>query len=172
MLYSLFLVGYLPNSPINARFLTIEERWHAVQRLADNRTGIENNHWKWDQAWEAVLDVKIWIMFFFNIAVNIPNGGLITFGAIIIDNLGFDAQTSSLLTMPNGVISTISGFLASYCAAKWPGRRTFVVMIATLFPLLGTALVYGLPRSSTAGQMFGLYMMYCYWGKFVLTPWV
>ncbi|KAK7407835.1 hypothetical protein QQX98_010006 [Neonectria punicea] len=167
VLYSLFMAICLPNSPINARFLTLEERWHAVQRLAENRTGIDSNQWKWDQAWEAVLDVKIWIMFFFNIAVNIPNGGLITFGALIIKNLGFDAQTSALLSMPNGVISSISGFIASYCAAKWHGRRTFAVMIATLFPLFGTALVYGLPRSSTGGQMLGLYLMYCYWAPYV-----
>ncbi|KAK7211263.1 hypothetical protein V2G26_018441 [Clonostachys chloroleuca] len=106
-------------------------------------------------------------MFFFNIAVNIPNGGLITFGALIINNLGFDAQTSALLSMPNGVISSASGFLASYLAAKWQGRRTFVVMLAPLVPLLGTALVYALPRSSTGGQMFGLYLMYCYWAPYV-----
>ncbi|KAJ5232562.1 hypothetical protein N7468_005518 [Penicillium chermesinum] len=165
VLYSSFMLFYLPNSPINAKFLSLEERWHAVQRLADNRTGIDNNQWNWDQAWEAVFDLKIWIMFLFNIAINIPNGGLITFGAIIIDSLGFDPQTSSLLSMPNGIISTISGFIATYYASKWQGRRTFVVMIATLPPLIGTALVYGVPRSSTGVQMFGLYLMYCYWGK-------
>ena len=165
VLYSLFLMVYLPDSPMNARFLTEEERWHAVQRLSENRTGIVNNQWKWDQVWEALLDVKVWIMFFFNIATNIPNGGLITFGALIINNLGFSPQDSALCSMPNGVISSISGFVASYCAAKWEGRRTVVVMIAALFPLFGTALVYGLPRSSTGAQMFGLYMMYCYWGK-------
>ncbi|KAL4967001.1 allantoate permease [Aspergillus stella-maris] len=166
VLYSLFLFVYLPDSPINARFLITEERWHAVQRLAENRTGIGSTQWKWDQVKETVLDIKIWIMFFFNIATNIPNGGLINFGALIINNLGYDAQTSALLSMPNGVISSISGFAASYFAAKWQGHRTVVVMIATLFPLLGTALVYGLPRSSTGGQMFGLYMMYCYWGPY------
>lgn len=165
VLYSIFMLIYMPDSPINARFLTVEERWHAVQRLAENRTGIDGSKWDWDQAFEAVMDVKIWIMFFFNISVNIPNGGLITFGAIIIKNLGFEPQTSALLSMPNGVISTISGFIASYCAAKWVGRRTFTVMIATCFPLFGTALVYGIPRSHVGAQLFGLYMMYCYWGK-------
>ncbi|CAH0022158.1 unnamed protein product [Clonostachys rhizophaga] len=143
VLYSIFMIFYLPDSPINAHFLTVEERWHAVQRLAENRTGIDSSEWKWDQAWEAILDAKIWIMFFFNIA------------------------TSALLSMPNGVISSASGFLASYLAAKWQGRRTFVVMLATLVHLLGTALVYALPRSSTGGQMFGLYLMYCYCASYV-----
>ncbi|KAL4794286.1 major facilitator superfamily domain-containing protein [Aspergillus venezuelensis] len=123
VLYSLFMLAYLSDSPMNARFLTTEERWHAVQRPAENRTGIGSTH-------------------------------------LIINNLGYDAQTSALLSMPNGVISLISGFAASYFAAKWQGRRTVVVMMATLFPLLGTALAYGLPRSSTGGQMFRLYMMY------------
>jgi hypothetical protein len=69
------------------------------------------------------------------------------------------------LSMPNGVISLASVFLASYLAAKWQSCRTFVVMLATLVPLLGTALVYALPRSSTRGQMLSLYLTYCYWGR-------
>lgn len=46
VLYSIFMIFYLPDSPINAHFLTVEERWHAVQRLAENRTGIDSSTWK------------------------------------------------------------------------------------------------------------------------------
>ena len=66
----------MPDSPMNAFFLTEQEKYYAVQRLAENRTGIVNKQWKWDQAIEAVIDPKTWILFFFNIAINIPNGGM------------------------------------------------------------------------------------------------
>lgn len=152
---------------MNARFLTDEEKFYATQRLAENRTGIAAGdvQWKWNQVWEALLDVKIWIIFFFNIAINIPNGGLLTFGSIIIKNLGFNSLQSSLLTMPFGVLATSGAWVFSYLASRWQNRRTIVAAIALLLPLLGTALVYGIPRSNIAGQMVGLYFMYFYWRK-------
>ena len=99
--YSLFIVYILPDNPMNARFLKSSEKYHGTQRLAENRTGMENRVWKWAQVREALLDIKVWIIFFYNIAINIPNGGLVAFGTIIIEKgMGFDSLESSLLTMP------------------------------------------------------------------------
>lgn len=75
MAWSIVAFIFLPESPMTAWFLTPEEKHHAVERLAANKTGIVNHTWKWHQAKEAVLDPKTWILFFFNIAINIPNGG-------------------------------------------------------------------------------------------------
>ena len=148
---------------MNARFFTPEQKYHATQRLAENRTGIASKTWKWDQVWEALLDIKIWIIFFFNIVINIPNGGLVNFGSIIIKDLGYTSLEASLLTMPFGILATSSAWLFSYIAARWHNRRTLVACFALLLPILGTALVYGLPRTNIAGQMVGLYFMYFYW---------
>ena len=151
---------------MNARFLNEEEKYYATQRLAANRTGIADKaQWKWSQAREALLDIKVWFIFFFNIAINIPNGGLLTFGSIIIKGLGFSALESSLLTMPFGVFATFGAWIFSFTAAKWRNRRTIVASIALLLPLTGTALVYGVSRSVVPVQMFGLYLMYLYWRK-------
>ena len=169
--WAIFLYFTLPDSPLNARFLTEEEKYYATQRLAGNRTGIadKDRSWKWSQALEAVLDIKVWLIFFFNIAINIPNGGLLTFGSIIIKNLGFDSLEASLLTMPFGVFATFGAWVFSYIAAKWQNRRTVVAAIALLIPLVGTSLVYSLSRSLIAVQMFGLYLMYLYWRRFPLS---
>ncbi|KAL6855502.1 hypothetical protein ACO1O0_006651 [Amphichorda felina] len=168
--WAIFLYFTLPDSPLNARFLTEEEKYYATQRLAGNRTGIadKDRSWKWSQALEAVLDIKVWLIFFFNIAINIPNGGLLTFGSIIIKNLGFDSLEASLLTMPFGVFATFGAWVFSYIAAKWQNRRTVVAAIALLIPLVGTSLVYSLSRSLIAVQMFGLYLMYLYWPPYVV----
>ncbi|SPO01042.1 related to allantoate permease [Cephalotrichum gorgonifer] len=168
--WAIFIYFMLPDSPMNARFLTDDEKYYATLRLAENRTGLANKDraWNWGQALEAILDVKVWIVFLFNIAVNIPNGGLLTFGSIIIKGLGFNALESSLLTMPFGVFATFSAWVFSYIAAKWHNRRTVVASIALLFPLLGTALMYGLPKSLIAPQMIGLYLAYLYWPPYVV----
>lgn len=75
MLWSIVAFIFLPNDPMNAIFLSKEQKYQAVQRLAGNKTGIVNKKFKMDQAKEAFLDPKTWILFFFNISINIPNGG-------------------------------------------------------------------------------------------------
>ncbi len=150
---------------MNAAFLTPEQRYHATQRLATNRTGIANRVWKWDQVWEAFVDVRVWLIFSFNILINVPNGGLQNFGSIIINNLGYTPLVSSLLTMPLGVVATFGAWVFSYIAARWHNRRALTAAIALLLPILGTGLVYGLPRTNVAGQLIGLYFMYFYWRK-------
>ncbi|KAK5113568.1 hypothetical protein LTR85_010796 [Meristemomyces frigidus] len=167
--YSLFILFYLPDSPINARFLNEEEKFHAVQRVAENRTGMVSNAWKWYQVREALLDPKLYLIFLFNIAVNVPNGGLITFGSLIIKSMGYSSQTSALLTMPTGVMSTLAGWIFSELAARWHNRRAVAICLSALVPLMGTALVYGTQRSNLGAQLAGLYMMYAYWGPYVTT---
>lgn len=58
---------------MTARFLRQEERAKAIERVQENLTGIKSYEWKWEQAKEAVLDPKLWFMFFFQIAQTIPN---------------------------------------------------------------------------------------------------
>ncbi|KAI1100536.1 MFS general substrate transporter [Jackrogersella minutella] len=168
VLYSIFLLFFLPDSPMNAFFLTPEQRYHATQRLAANRTGIANKVWKWDQALEAILDVKVWLIVLFNIIINIPNGGLQAFGSIIVNNLGYSPLVSSLLTMPFGVVATGGAWAFSYIAAKWHNRRALTAALSLLLPIFGTALVYGMPQTNIPAQMVGLYFMYFYWPPYVV----
>lgn len=153
---------------MNAHFLTEEEKFHATKRLANNQTGIatKNSRWKWDQALEAVLDVRVWLVFSYNLAINIPNGGLATFGSIIIKNLGFTALEASLLTMPFGLFCTFGAWIFSTLAANWTNRRTIVASIACLFPITGTIIACTIPGSVVPAQMIGLYLMYLYWRKY------
>jgi hypothetical protein len=62
---------------MNAWFLTEQEKFYVISRQAENKTGIVNKTWKRQQAIEAIADPKTWIIFLFNIAINVPNGGLI-----------------------------------------------------------------------------------------------
>ncbi|EOD45618.1 putative allantoate permease protein [Neofusicoccum parvum UCRNP2] len=135
--WSLFVIFVLPATPMEAIFLSKEEKYHLVKRVATNKTGVANKEWKWSQVKEAFIDPKTWIIFFFNIAINIPNGGLTTFNSIIIANLGFSSVDASLLT-------------------------------ACIVPIIGTAVVYAVPRDNIAGQMVGIYLLYTYFGPYVV----
>ncbi|KAN0099339.1 allantoate permease [Hyaloscypha variabilis] len=168
MLWSIIAFIFLPDDPMNAKFLSKEQKYYAVQRLAANKTGIVNRKFKMEQAKEAFLDPKTWILFFFNIAINIPNGGLTTFGGLIIKGLGFSGVNASLLSMPTGVMSTLAAFVFSLVAAKWENRRCLVTIIACIVPIVGAAVVYALPRTNLGGQMVGLYLLYTYFGPYVV----
>lgn len=172
---------------MTAKFLTKDEKIFWITRMAGNKTGMVNKVWKWDQAKEAVLDPRTWIIFLLNIAINIPNGGkwfgksytyleyssffhsgLTTFNAIIIKNLGFTSKQSSLLSMPTGIMSTLSAFIFSTLAARWHNRRSATLMLACCVPIIGTIILYTVPRSHVAPEMVGLYLVYTYFGPYVV----
>ena len=52
----------LPNSSLNAWFLTEEERIVAVERLRAGHTGLKSNKIEFYQVKEAVLDIKVWLV--------------------------------------------------------------------------------------------------------------
>ncbi|EKG13966.1 Major facilitator superfamily [Macrophomina phaseolina MS6] len=166
--WSVFIMMVLPATPIEALFLNEEEKYHLVKRVATNKTGVSNKEWKWSQAREAFVDPKTWAIFFFNIAINIPNGGLTTFNSIIISNLGFSSVDASLLSIPTGVMSTVSAFVFSYAGAKWANRRCLITVAACVVPVIGTAIVYAVPRDNVGGQMVGVYLLYTYFGPYVV----
>lgn len=78
--WSIFAFLYLPDTPMNAWFLSEREKYFIITRLAENKTGIVSKTWKSEQAVEAIIDPKTWIIFLFNIAINVPNGGKHVFG--------------------------------------------------------------------------------------------
>lgn len=61
-----FLFGiwcfFLPNSPVNAWFLSPDERIVAIERLRAGQTGVKNHTLKLSQIKEAIFDIKLWLV--------------------------------------------------------------------------------------------------------------
>lgn len=76
--WGLFLLWALPGSPVQAKFLSEDEKTAVLDRIKDNGTGLENKKFKKNQFREAMLDLKTWLLFLFAVASNSPNGGLTT----------------------------------------------------------------------------------------------
>ncbi|KAJ5724999.1 uncharacterized protein N7483_006356 [Penicillium malachiteum] len=164
IVWALVVYIVLPNNPLEARFLTNREKYIVIQRKAADNTGIESKAFKIEQVWEAFTDVKTWLIWFAIAALQVPNGGLTTFNTLIISGLGFGDFETSLLSMPTGAMSTISGIALSYLAATTRRYRVAIVVISILLPLLGAVICYALPRTDLAGQLVGLYT---YWAPYV-----
>ena len=62
MLVGICVLICLPDSPVQAQFLTQEERIAALERLRDGQGGTANNTFKKYQMIEAFMDVRIWLI--------------------------------------------------------------------------------------------------------------
>lgn len=50
----------MPDSPIEAKFLTDEDKLIAIERLRMNQTGVMSREWRWSHMWESLRDPKTW----------------------------------------------------------------------------------------------------------------
>ncbi|KAL1961581.1 hypothetical protein VTN77DRAFT_1433 [Rasamsonia byssochlamydoides] len=151
VLYGALMFFVLPDSPADASWLSEREKVVAIERLRDEKLGIENKHWKREQALEAVTDWKNWILWFFSSRSTSRTGG---------------SYLSPRLSSTR-MVSTLSGIFFSWLAGQTQKYRSLVTVASLIIPLIGTVLVYTLPRTNKAGQLIGLYMLYVYWAPYV-----
>ena len=86
VIVSVFVWFFMPDSPVEAKFLNDHEKLIAVERLRMNQMGGASRVWKWDHVLEAFMDPKTWLWFSMLTAVSIPSGGITTFGPLIIQS--------------------------------------------------------------------------------------
>lgn len=68
--YSFVVLFLMPDSPMEAKYLTEREKVIAVERLRANQMGIATREWRWDHVWETLLDLKTWCWFVAIVAIS------------------------------------------------------------------------------------------------------
>ncbi|KAL7005623.1 hypothetical protein EMMF5_004868 [Cystobasidiomycetes sp. EMM_F5] len=101
----------LPNSQGTMRGLTERQRYIAVERLRTNQDTVQNHHFKKDQVWETLLDVRVWVLGCLTFLVVCPTAMATTFAPIIFTSMGFDTYTIVVMSAPGAVVGTIFGIL-------------------------------------------------------------
>lgn len=61
--YSVIVFWLIPDSPMEAKFLSDREKVIATERLRANQMGIAARKWRWDHVKETALDVKTYLWF-------------------------------------------------------------------------------------------------------------
>lgn len=90
---------FLPSSPATARFLSEREKVVALERIRSGQSGTISHVWKKAQGFEALKDIKTWLLFTCMIVVSVPNAAITSFQSILVKSFGF-ASSSSRLTTP------------------------------------------------------------------------
>jgi len=87
VIVGILIFFFLPDNPMQAKFLTHEEKVFAIERVRSNQTGIENKKFKLKQALSSLWDPQIWLLFLITSISNVPNAATGSFGSIIIEKL-------------------------------------------------------------------------------------
>ncbi|KAI8195238.1 putative transporter [Colletotrichum sp. SAR 10_65] len=153
-----FNLWYLPDNQANAKFLDDRQRLIAIERIRDNFQGIGNRVWKWDQFREAFRDPRTYLYALFSFLMNIPNGGITTFGSIIVNSFGFNARLSLLLGAPSGLFDIGGKLLFTWLSDKYMDRTLFA-FVAIMFPLIGGIMMITIPLSSKGALLLGYWMI-------------
>ncbi|KAK4493709.1 hypothetical protein PRZ48_014894 [Zasmidium cellare] len=151
----------LPDTPMNARFLTDAEKAAVLQHVAVNKTGVSSHKFDWSQATAALTDPQIWLLTIGNAVVSIGAGILGIYGVSLIRSFGFTSKEAALLTAPAGGVAIVLGIVAAFVLRyQWMPRWAVAITGYTL-SLLGSCLVAFLPKSNKYGNLIGIWMVAC-----------
>ena len=148
----------MPDNQIQASFLSHREKLIAVYRIRDNFQGVGSRMWKWRQFVEAFRDPRTYLYVIFSLLMNIPNGGITTFGSLIISSFGFSDRMSLVLNMPMGLVDIICKLGLTYLSDRFLDRTVFAI-IAILIPMVGGIMMITIPMHAKAALLVGYYLI-------------
>jgi len=155
---------FIPDSPVNARWLNDREKAIAVERVARAQTGLKNTTWKWKQCIEALTDIKVWLMITCLFA-GAAGGTLNTnFLGLVIRGFGYSPLVSTLLQIPTFAIQTITSTLVLGLVTFVKPLRNCkqpILSIAALCVIAGCAILYTNSPTGSNGRLllFALYLV-------------
>lgn len=169
-----FVYWKLDNDIPSARFLSEHEKAQAIERLRANQTGTGNREFKWKHLLEAALEPKTYLWIGMAMLLNIGASVANTFGPLIINGLGYDKYTASLLNMPFGALQLIVILLGSFLAQK--AKLKGAILALFVIPVVaGLAVLYSVKRdnSAQAALLAGYYLLaFLFGGNPLIVTWI
>ncbi|KAK8016755.1 hypothetical protein PG993_014944 [Apiospora rasikravindrae] len=146
---------------VSCKFLDERERAIAVARVATNRQGVKNKHFKTNQAVQCVKDPKTWILFFMSVGAQVPNAAITSFTSIIVGSFGFDTLGTQYLQIPGGAVQFIALLAGGFICSRWPtNTRCLTMIVANLICIIGAAMLVGLPNDAKWARLVALWLCY------------
>ncbi|KZT24438.1 MFS general substrate transporter [Neolentinus lepideus HHB14362 ss-1] len=150
---------WMPDSPVHAQLLTKEERIAALERVRDDQGGTENHNLKKDQAIEALLDVRTWLIVLTTMLTSIPNGALSNFSNIIIKGFGYTSKQTLILSTPGGAVASVMTLFCGWYSDR-KGERMLPIVFAIVPTIVGAAILIGMNHSGQKGVLlFASYLI-------------
>ncbi|KOC14752.1 putative vitamin H transporter [Aspergillus flavus AF70] len=169
LVWSIFQFFVLPDSPLNAKFLSPSQRGPAYRRAQACQKTYQSREWKKDQFIEALIDPKTWFLFTYNFLVSLPNGGITNFSSLVIASFGFDTFNTLLYTIPMAAVALIFLLLSAVTCNRFRGLRCYWMIITLLVSLIGILLMRQLPVEKKWGRLVGVWLVTVFGAGFPLS---
>ena len=140
----ILMLVFMPDHQNSAIWLNKREREIATHRVLSNQTGIKNSNFKVAQLVEALKDPKTWFLTIYNFCVNIPNGGLTSFGSLVIEGFGYEGLDALLIQMPSGAAQLGFVIVTSVICTYVPNARIVCMFAMTLISIAGMTMMFSL----------------------------
>ncbi|KAA8569785.1 hypothetical protein EYC84_001364 [Monilinia fructicola] len=168
-IWGIVLWFFLPDSPVTAKVLSIDEKRMAVERLRENQTGVENKIFKWVQVKDWAMDYKTYMFFLIGMVSNVPNGGISNFGTLIIKGFGYSTLVTTLMQIPYGAIIAISILACVILNDRIPpNNRSLMIVLFMLPNIAGAFGLQFLPSNHQVPRLIMYYLTGPYNASFVL----
>lgn len=70
VIFGFVFIILMPDSPMEAKYLTEREKLIAVERLRANQMGVASRQWKWEHVKETFLDIKTLLWFILIVSIS------------------------------------------------------------------------------------------------------
>ncbi|KAI9368653.1 major facilitator superfamily domain-containing protein [Aspergillus egyptiacus] len=165
VVWGLFVLWWLPDSPMRAKCFSEEDKRLMVERVRSNQTGLQNKQFRAYQLWEAARDPQVYCYMAIQVFTTLPTSGLGAFANIIIEGFEFSVLQTQLLAMVLGFYIIIV-LLSSAFLVKKTGQNLYV-MLGFLAPsYIGTIVLMTVENTTMAtkvGLLISYYITLSFW---------
>ncbi|KAI0894205.1 MFS general substrate transporter [Annulohypoxylon nitens] len=157
--FGVFVLWWMPDSPMRAKCFTEEDKRLMVERVRENQTGLQNRVFKKEQVWDALTDPQTWCYAGIQFTTTLPTSGLGAFANLIISgSLGFSNLQTQLLAMVLGFYIIIVLLGSVWLVKRF--NQNILTMLGFIIPsFIGTILLMTIPNH-TFPQHVGLLIAY------------
>jgi hypothetical protein len=136
VLWGIFVLWWMPDSPMRAKCFSKEDKRLMVERVRSNQTGLQNRKFRKEQMIEGLMDPQTWCYCLIAICTTLPTSGLGAFAQIIINGFKFSVLQTQLLAMVLGFYIIIVLLSSIWIATKT--HQNLVVMGVYVIPLVSS----------------------------------
>ncbi|KAJ9309837.1 hypothetical protein DTO217A2_788 [Paecilomyces variotii] len=116
---------FYPDNPVKARFLTLEEKVHAAQRVHEaTRSSIEQKQFKWYQFWETLRDPVSWLFTLQPFMLMLSNNLYYQQNLLFLD-IGVSDLGSTLVGVAGGGFAVVCCIIATILFRLFPNNNAY-----------------------------------------------
>ncbi|OAQ60344.1 allantoate permease [Pochonia chlamydosporia 170] len=166
VLIGLCVILFIPDTPMQAKWLSDTEKVALLKHVSVNQTGVQNTKFRAMEIIEGILDPQIWLMVLSVSLMTVASGVITTYSVRLISTITHDAsktpiqnsQYAALMNMPSGAVSIFFILLVGFGIRKQSNRWLWI-LICIIPSIIGGALMSFVSQTNKSGLLAGIYLV-------------